>query len=116
MYFLMKKSLIIFLTMFFLTSCASIAIRNDLDKAKRDFYHQDLSYYPATKVDIFCLSLTPANVKLSAPYGIAFFFGCLIDLPVSLTIDTVCLPADIYLTHKQQKNNNSIKDNIIKQE
>ncbi|MHB8131659.1 MAG: YceK/YidQ family lipoprotein [Mobilitalea sp.] len=116
----MKKSLIIFLIVFFFTSCATTTTRI-LPNVKGFYQLNRQYYYPATNTDMMYMIGAPFIAydgrPSMIPIAIALILGSLIDLPISLTTDTILLPVDIYIAHNQQKQNDaSTKEPTSKQE
>ena len=92
--FEMKKSIIIFtLLPVILSGCGTINARMPLDSTSRT------RFYPATCFDgqMIGAPFIPDNYDTS---GFPKLAGCLlmgvIDLPISLVTDTICIPVDIW--------------------
>jgi len=107
----MKKFLILLLSIFLLTSCATIVNRKLLlvlpEKNKCKAYR----YYPATQTDF-------SVIFWGGGYGggvFGFIFVAIaigLDIPFSLTTDTLALPFDFYMIQKckNQKDNSTEVD------
>jgi uncharacterized protein YceK len=112
----MKKSFVIFLIIFLLTGCATIVNRNLLLNTPEENKCAAYRYYPATQTDF-------SVIFWGGGYGggiFGFIFTAIavgLDIPISLTTDTLALPVDFYMIQKcKNQKDNSTKDNIIKQE
>ncbi len=107
----MKKSFVILLLILLLTGCATAITRGRVAK-DYGMDKEKFKYYPATKLDLLCLYSAP-----QAPGCMkALLFTCLIDTPISFTVDTICLPFDIYFSHKEQNLKESSKDTHVPQQ
>lgn len=84
------------------TGCGTILARNALtaydfeDPTKRIV----APVYPATVIDAGYISASVSghygDKKISAGDRVVVCFGVILDIPISLTTDTLCLPYDIY--------------------
>lgn len=103
----MKRSFVIILSLLLLTGCALAITRGfAIDHKRHD-------YYPATKFDLVCMYETSRALRLDL---MAAFLLCLIDTPISLTIDTICFPYDIYDFYNAQKIEERSKDTHVSQQ
>ena len=104
----MKKFILITQSLVFLiftTSCGTITARDTSETNKM--------LYPATQTDVVYMYACLIEEPILFPAGLLF----LVDLPISLITDTVCLPVD--LRNKQKKliepdPENKIDDSQIK--
>lgn len=96
----MKKILIIIAMLPFLSGCGTFVARtgwrNECSGIPR--------YYPATVVDAQIIA-APFNLDAELSSLPRRLFGCLVgivDLPISLVTDTVCIPLDIWSYEPRQ--------------
>lgn len=112
----MKKLLILLLLIFLLNSCATIVNRRILFILPEENKCAAYRYYPATQTDFDV-------IFWGGGYGggvFGFIFMAIaigLDIPFSLTTDTLCLPYDFYMIQKcKNQKDNSTKEDVHQQE
>jgi uncharacterized protein YceK len=82
-------------------------------KSKYPYY----IYYPATRGDFSCMSIALNSDEQGVFENMVIFIFCGIDIPFSLTTDTLCLPYDFYMIQKcKNQKDNSTKADVHQQE
>lgn len=108
----MKRVLLIFFCLSFLTGCATLIARTPLrEMGDADFPRS----YPATYMDSMGLvdSFRPNGPYKGAfewPLRIGSAILLLVDFPISIVTDTICLPLDILLYEPRDLGNPSNQD------